>query len=84
MREYFTINALRRGEIVDLGGILVKKDEGEIKPGDIYVAERNTGPKLLTAREVVMAGCGCCISYIHPTTADYSFDGFESVKVCEA
>ncbi len=49
MREYRTLNALRRGEVIDIEGIELKMDDGEIKPGDLYVAERNTGPKLLTA-----------------------------------
>lgn len=83
MRQYATIKALRMGEVVDLGGIRVKMDEGEIKPGDLYVAERNTGPHLLTAREVVRTEHGH-IDYIHPTTLSYSFDGSECVKVCEA
>ncbi len=80
IREYSTLRALWRGEIVDLGGILVKMDEGEIKPGDLYVAERNTGLHLLTAREVNME-VGC----IFPVDRDaYAFDLHECVKVCEA
>lgn len=79
MREYRTINALRRGEVIDLDGIKLKIDEEEIKPGDLYVAERNTGPKLLTAR-VVDTDAGC----IHPVDSPvYSFDLHECVKVRE-
>jgi len=52
LRPYKTISALNRDEIVDLGGILVKKADGELKSGDLYVAERNTGPHLLTCREI--------------------------------
>jgi hypothetical protein len=77
VREYKTLKALRQGEVVDLGGILVKMDDGEIKPGDLYVAERNTGPKLLTCREVNVEG-----GWIEPTTfPDYSYDTNECVKV---
>lgn len=79
MREYATLRRLRRGEVVDLDGIQVNMDEGGIKSGDLYVAERNTGPKLLIAREVC-EDIGC----IFPTTCDYVFDLHECVKVCEA
>lgn len=78
-REYFTLKVLRAGGVVDLGGILFEMDEGEIQPGDLYVAERNTGPHLLTAR-VVSKEHGC----IHPTCNTYSFDIGECVKVREA
>lgn len=86
MRDYPTLKALRRGETVDIGGILLKMDVGEngkekeIKPGDLYVAERNTGPHLLTAR-VVDTEAGC----IHPVDFGiYSFDLWECVRVREA
>ena len=78
-REYKTVRALRQGEIVDVGGIQVKMDEGDIKPGDMYVAERNSGPKFLTALEVDNE-LGC----IFPASNDYPFDIGECVKVCEA
>lgn len=84
MRRYPTLTALRAGEVVDLGGILVEMDEGDIKNGDLYVAERNSGPHLLTARKVVWCTCGCgAIDFICPTTVDYPFDGHECVKVRE-
>lgn len=80
MREYLTLQALRRGEIIDIDGIKLKMDAGEITPGDLYVAERNTGPKLLTACEV-SAEMNC----IHPVDFPaYSFDLHECVKVAEA
>ena len=80
LREYSTLKALRRGEIVDLGGIFVEMDEGEIQPGDLYIAERNTGPKLLIAREINLE-TGC----VFPTEfGQYAFDIYECVKVREA
>lgn len=80
MREYATLKKLRNGEDVDLGGICLVMDEGEIQPGDIYVAERNTGPHLLTAKEINRER-----GWIVPTTTnDYSFDIGECVKVREA
>ena len=85
MRAYATLKKLLSGEVIDFEGIMLKRAEGEIKQGDLYIAERNTGPKLLTAREIVMAACGCCVSHIHPVDFPaYSFDGGECVKVCEA
>ena len=91
MREYKTIAALRRGKIVDLGGIKFKMDvdengeEREICAGDLYIAERNTGPKFLTAAKVVGPGEGGngFGNWIQATTPDYSFDIHECVKVVE-
>ena len=75
MRESSIITKLRQGEVVSIEDLQLRMTEGEIKPGDVYVAERNTGPKLLTAREI---GIGC----IHPYDANsYSFDIWECVKV---
>lgn len=79
MGDYRTIRALERGEVVDLGGILVRKDEGEIQPGDLYVGERNTGPHLLTAKRV-SSEIGC----IFPTCDAYPYDLKECVRVREA
>lgn len=45
-----------------------------IAVGDTYLACRNTGPKLLTARAI---GNGC----IHPCETGYSFDLCECRKV---
>ncbi len=80
MAKYCTLKALRRGEVIDLGGIKVKMDEGDIKQGDLYIAEGNTGPHLLTAR-IVDTEANC----IHPVDSPaYSFDLYECVKVREA
>ncbi len=79
MRDYPTIKRLLAGEIVDLGGIEIKKADGEILPGDLYVGERNTGPQLLTCREVSrIYGC------IHAVEKAYAFDLHECVKIQEA
>ena len=48
-----------------------------IKPGDLYLAGRNTGIKFLTCKSVNPQ------DWIVPTTADYSFDTWECVKVIE-
>lgn len=81
--EYPTLKRLRAGESVEVEGVLVKMAGGAIKAGDDYVGERNTGPKLLVAKEVVTKPWGdhTVIDYIHPTTIAYSFDGHECVRV---
>ncbi|MBI2057970.1 MAG: hypothetical protein HYT63_03245 [Candidatus Yanofskybacteria bacterium] len=84
MREYKTLKALRRGEVIDIEGIKLKMDEGEIQVGDLYVGERNTGPHLLTAKEVVMLDDGNGINFIFSTCNAYPYDGNECIKVCEA
>lgn len=92
MREYQTIRALRRGEVVDLGGIKFKMDvnengeERKIREGDLYIAERNTGPKFLTAKKIVGEGesSNGFGGWIDATTIDYSYDTGECVKVVEA
>jgi hypothetical protein len=91
MREYRTIKALRRGEEVEIGGIRFRMaidqngKEKEIKKGDLYIAERNTGPKLLEAENVVGPGegPGGFGGWIKPTSTDYSYDTDECVAVIE-
>lgn len=58
----------------DLGVTIVSDP---IEPGDMYLAGRNTGIKLLTCRTVDPRG------WIGPTTRDYPFDTWECVKVVE-
>jgi hypothetical protein len=91
-----TLKKLRDGGVVDLCGIFFEMDEGPIQEGDLYIAERNTGPQLLTAKKVVMCECaGCetsCLDscytnlpdYIIPTCAAYPYCYEECVKVKEA
>ena len=92
-REYKTIKALRRGETIDFEGIKLKMDtdangdEVKVKKGDLYIAERNTGPKFLTAEKIVPWPIKDSTNkhggWIQPTTLDYSFDLGECVKVVE-
>ena len=85
VRERKTILALRGGEVIDLEGIKLKMvvgpdgQEKKIRSGDLYVAERNTGPELLTAKKIVEDG-----EFIIPTCNGYPYDIYECVKVCEA
>lgn len=50
--------------------------DAEIKPGDFYIAERNTGPKLLQCKEVKD-------NLIIPTCNAYPYNKWECVKVVE-
>lgn len=76
MREYKTLNALRRGEIIEIEGIRLRRLDGEFKPGDMYVAERNGPPHLLWVSFIENGA-------VFPTTIDYPFDLHECVKVEE-
>ncbi len=61
-RTYATLKKLRSGQPVTINGQLYRRrleptdsewlQEAELQPGDLYIAERNTGPKLLRAVEV--------------------------------
>ena len=83
-RDYPTLQALRRGEVIDLEGLPLKMAEGELQEGDLYVAERNTEPKLLTVRKITYPeGLLFNKPWVVATTPDYSFDLDECVKVCE-
>ena len=78
MRQYKTLRALRRGEMVTVDGTdYIMLGDGEVKAGDTYIAERNTGPVLLQA-EAIRDG------WIRPTTMEYSYDVGECVKVIRA
>jgi hypothetical protein len=89
MREYKAIRALRAGQVLDLEGLrfrMAVDEQGVEKPiqaGDLYIAERNTGPQLLTALKVVQEQ-SLCGGYIIPTTSNYPYDLPECVKVVEA
>lgn len=77
-REYATLKALNKGETIIVEGRTVHQIDGKIEAGDLYVAEKNTGPKLLIAARVnVIDG------WIHPISNDYSYDIYECVRVEE-
>jgi len=63
-----------KGDVFLFEGLSLTMSDEEIKSGDTYVAGRNTGPHLLTARKVV-SGC------IFPCEAEYAFDIYECRKV---
>ena len=67
--------ALRAGEIVEIEGLKFRMIPGDLQPGDTYIAERNTGPKLLTVKTVNPRG------WIQSQESAYSFDTWECVKI---
>lgn len=78
MREYKALSVLRAGETLDLDGLKFVKEEGDIQPGDLYIAERNAGPKLLTAKRI-----DTDLECIFPTCTAYPYDLHECIKVKE-
>lgn len=76
MSDHTTIKALRRGETVEIDGFIVKQALTELSSGDLYVAERNTGPHLLTCQRVNSDG-----GYVVPEEVAYCFDISECVKI---
>jgi hypothetical protein len=71
------LSALERGETVEVDGFRVRKEAGEIKPGDFYIGERNVGPQLLIAQEIMHGA-------VFPEGTAYPYNLHECVKVCEA
>jgi len=78
MRAYEMLTKLDTGVEIDFEGVKIRKvgDWQDLKPGDTYIAERNTGPKLLTVREVDLASA--CIYAKEPA---YAFDLGEVRKI---
>jgi hypothetical protein len=73
------LSALRAGAVVDVEGFSLRAEEGPLVPGCLYVAERNTGPWLLTVKRVDIDR-----GYVVPTCNTYCYDLHECVRVCEA
>lgn len=69
------VKELREGKTVCFEGARIKQAPGDIEVGDWYVAERITGPKLLTAHQIHPDG------YIVPRESAYPFNISECVKV---
>lgn len=76
MRDYPTLTKLRAGETVEVEGIPVQMVDGDVELGDTYVAERNTGPHLLTAKVINKKD-----RWIVPEEPAYFYDIPECVRV---
>lgn len=85
------LHRLREGEEVEFEGVKLRMTPGKetgatLEPGDSYIAERNSGPKLLTVAYVVdrdyAQRFGLKFSgWVVPTEVQYSFDFYECVGV---
>lgn len=63
--------------IIKVEGVQFEVDpSAEIKPGDLYISERNQGPELLTCRIVSPKN-----HWIHPVEIAYSYNTWECFKV---
>ena len=81
MREYRTIRALRAGETIDFEGVGFRATaDQDLVPGDTYIAERNTGPQLLTVHKHVVEDNLVC-GFVIPVESAYPYDRGECVKV---
>jgi len=76
MRSYPTLTKLWEEGQVEFEGVLFKKVDGPLQVGDTYIAERHTGPKLLTVKRVDL-DYYCVV----PVEFAYCFDINECVKV---
>ena len=75
-RPYPTLRALLSGLTVDIEGVSFRAVEGEIEPGDVYIAERNGPPVPLTCRYVNEQE-----RWIVPAEMAYLYDIRECIKV---
>lgn len=71
-----TWNTLKQGQSAAFEGMTLVPAEGQIRPGDTYVAERNTGLQLLTCKRVISDK-----NFIIPTENAYCFDIWECIPV---
>lgn len=68
---------LQNTNIVNIEGVNIEfSDEPPTQKGDIYVAERNVGPKLLTVRSIDKIN-----GIVHPQEMAYSYDIRECRKI---
>ncbi len=64
------------GDSMTIDGVKVTRIDGDFQPGDLYVAQRNTGPHLLTVNYIDPSG------WIAPVEWNqYCYDLHECVRV---
>lgn len=91
------VQRIKAGETVDVDGITFVHDDSTWHVGDLYLAQRNGDPKLLTVRDfgywgpdhsiglydhATLDGEQC--SLVFPVEPAYPFNFYECVKVREA
>ena len=78
---------LRNKEVIEIEGLFFEMDgDGEVRPGDTYIAERNLGPQLLTCREITdykaeLFGLILSSPWVTPMENAYPYDVGECVRV---
>lgn len=71
------MNIVRRLHLTgkaEFEGVTLVHDPSPLKPGDVYLAERNVGPQLLTVRVIN-------IGAVFPVEQAYPYDLHECAKV---
>jgi hypothetical protein len=75
-RSYRTLHLLRDGHVIDFEDLILTPSNDDIEAGDCYIAQRNTGAHLFTAKFVDSEN-----GWIVPQENGYSFDLHETIKV---
>jgi hypothetical protein len=81
-----TVERLKSGDVVEVDGVMLRKQDSPLCSGDFYVGERNTGPHLLEVKKVVFCDppLDTFINFVVATDLfAYSYDGGDVVKVEE-
>ena len=84
MRTYFTLKALDAGKTVTIDKKKYRLIPGDIQIGDLYIAERNTGPHVLTAKKISYSEFPNNVrapNFIVPNEWEYPFDWIECRRV---
>lgn len=81
MRLYPALRSLKNDGVLMLeDGTLCQSVSGPIVPGALYIAERNTGPMLLTCQSIAYHSDGRP-DFVVPVCLAYAFDWHECVHV---
>lgn len=66
---------------IEIDGVSFDVSHEEIQVGDSYLAERNRGPVLLTAKEIIPLNVDGSGGWIVPVESAYCYDIHECIKV---
>ena len=74
---------LRSNRFCIFEGVRLEAEDGPLRIGDTYLAERNSGPKLLTVKQVHGHWDGLYLvpTYVESVENEYPYDYHECVKV---
>ena len=76
LRKHFEIN-----QTIEMEGIILTLDKSNLTEGDTYIAGRNTGPHLLTVKEVIYNELGNPDFVIPKEQNKYFYDIGECYKI---